>query len=58
MVSVFLQTKQELIQSIDNYVKIKILLPAEAISNFVIDEKKMVKNDVIVVYAWWVSFLP
>jgi hypothetical protein len=26
----FLQAKQELIQSIDNYVKIKILLPAEA----------------------------
>jgi hypothetical protein len=52
MVSVFLQTKQELIQSIDNYVKIKILLPAEAISGCVIEDNKIVKNDVIVVYAW------
>ena len=58
MVSVFLQTKQELIQSIDNYVKIKILLPAEAISGCVIEDNKIVKNDVIVVYAWWVSYLP
>ena len=41
-----------MIQSIDDYVKIKIELPAEAISSFVIEDKKIVKNDVIVVYAW------
>ena len=41
-----------MIESIDNYINIKIELPAEAISSFVIDDKKIVKNDVIVVYAW------
>ena len=45
------KAKQELIESIDNYINIKIELPAEAISSFVIDDKKIVKNDVIVVYA-------
>ncbi|VDI00761.1 translation initiation factor eIF-2B subunit delta [Mytilus galloprovincialis] len=46
-----IEAKQNLIDSIDDYIKIKIILPAKAISTFVIEDKKIVDNDVIVVYA-------
>lgn len=46
-----IEAKQKLIQSIEEYIKIKIILPAKAISTFVIEDKKIVDNDVIVVYA-------
>ncbi|CAG2242274.1 EIF2B4 [Mytilus edulis] len=45
------EAKQNLIDSIDEYIKIKSSLLQKAISTFVIEDKKIVDNDVIVVYA-------
>lgn len=45
------EAKQQLIDSIDEYINIKITLPAKAISNFVMEDKKIVNGDVIIVYA-------
>lgn len=45
------EIKQELIQKIDDYIRLEIQLPGKVISNFVIENKKIVNNDIIIVYA-------
>jgi hypothetical protein len=48
----YFQAKHKLLETIDNYIKERIILSAEAISKYVKDEKKIKDDDVILVYSW------
>ena len=46
------QAKSRLLDTIDSYIKERIILSAEAISKYVKDEAKIKDGDVILVYSW------
>lgn len=49
---VLFQAKKKLLETIDSYIKERILLSAVAISKYVQDEAKIKDGDVILVYSW------